>query len=380
MKTLTNLLLIPFIASSILSQSQQKRDELIIPMDVSSQRPIVEVTIGKEGPYKFIFDTGSSGNIIDSDLAGKLKLKIVGEDPLGTPGGPSKMVSKRVEASNINFAGINERFKTELNTIPLRQMLPADGIISPALFSDYLVTINYPESKLILTKGTLNADDKGVVSFKQEIRIINVQINVDGNAIEAHLDSGNPGFFAIPFDLKDKLTFKQEPVEDGMIQTPGAEFKKWMAQLDGYITVGDIVFKEPKVHLVEGFSVVNLGYGFLNETVTTIDRKSNLIQFSQSISRPQPKKPSGEGDNQYVGWYGGGVRQVIVEDGQLFIQRKGGPKLKLELINNDYYEMTFSMPAANELPKVRFERSADGQVTGLTFVFTDGREDFAKKD
>ena len=42
--------------------------------------------------------------------------------------------------------------------------------------------------------------------------------------------------------------------------------------------------------------------------------------------------------------------------------------------------MKFSMPTANELPDVRFERNSNQEITGITFVFSNGKEDFSKKD
>ena len=84
--------------------------------------------------------------------------------------------------------------------------------------------------------------------------------------------------------------------------------------------------------------------------------------------------------NEYTGWYGGKVRSVFLEDGQLYLKRVGGPKIKLEIIKKDYYKMKFSMPTANELPNVRFERDSSGEITGVTFVLSSGKEDFSKRD
>jgi len=50
------------------------------------------------------------------------------------------------------------------------------------------------------------------------------------------------------------------------------------------------------------------------------------------------------------------------------------------MIKKDYYKMKFSMPTANELPNVRFERDSSGEITGITFVLSNGQEDFSKKD
>ena len=62
------------------------------------------------------------------------------------------------------------------------------------------------------------------------------------------------------------------------------------------------------------------------------------------------------------------------------LQRGNGPILKLENIKKDYYQLTFPQPTANELAKVRFERDNFGKVSGFTFVFSDGREEFVEKD
>jgi hypothetical protein len=64
----------------------------------------------------------------------------------------------------------------------------------------------------------------------------------------------------------------------------------------------------------------------------------------------------------------------------MYLKRKEGPKIKLEPIKKDYYKMKFSMPTANELPDVRFERNSNQEITGITFVFSNGKEDFSKKD
>ncbi len=384
MKSIQAFIYFFLICGRMTCLGQTKSNEIIIPLDLSSQRPIVDVSLGNKGTYKFIFDTGSSGNIIDQDLANELNLKVVGEDTIGTPGGYLNMMSKRVEASKVLFASTDLKFDIKFNTMPLKQMVSVDGIISPVVFEDYLVTIDYQASKLRLTKGYLDTNDSSTLPFTQEARLINLQINVDGNILDTHLDSGNPGLFALPYDLKDKLSFKQFPVEDGIIRTPGAEFKKWKAQIDGEIIIGKVVFQDPMVELVEGFSVVNMGYDFINRVITTIDRQNGLIQFEPSLNATYNTMNSEPEEAQnavleYVGSYGG-IRNILIENGQLFIQRTGSPKLKLERIEKDYFKMTFPLPTANELPNIRFERNTDGTIHGLNFVFSDGREDFAKKD
>lgn len=353
-----------------------------IPLDLTTRRPILEVTIREKGPFRFIFDTGSSGNVIDQELARDLSLNVVGQDPLMTPGSSDKLMAPRVAVPDIGFMGVSFSQDTEMSVINLRGMLPIDGILSGEFFNDYMTTIDYPQSSLTLTKGELHEGEEGVVNYTPAAKTVNLNIEVSGQQIEAHFDSGNPGGFALPYSWIEKLNFDAEPKEDGIIKTPVASFKKWKAKLVGEIRIGNIVFENPDVALIENFEFVNLGYSVVKDLRVTTDRKNNLILFAKSAGQSAAldgNEVEVDSTNEFTGWYGGMVRKVFIEEGEMFLQRGNAPKLKLELIEKDHFKMTIGLPVANELPEVRFERSENGLVTGLTFVSRDG-EEFIRKD
>lgn len=355
------------------------RQKQVIPLDLSTNRPIVEVKINGQGPYTFIFDTGSSTNVIDNALAETLGLKVVGEDPLRSQGN-STLVSKRYEASDISIVGASFSKKGTLNAIALRSMLPVDGIIGGPFASDYLVTLDYPGSSLILEKAELNKNDAGVTEFLQKPRVINLHIDVNGLAVETHLDTGNPGGFSLPYALKDELKYKQKPVRDGEVRTPVATYKKWRAQLEGEIRVGEVVYKDPNISLIEGFEQANIGYGVIMDLQTIIDRKNHLIAFKKPGADLPITDDVGDEMTDYSGTYGDNMRKIFKEKGVLYIQRGSSPKLEMAFLEKDLYQITFPQPVRNELPKVRFERNEQGRVRGMTFLFKDGREEFTGKD
>ena len=49
-----------------------------------------------------------------------------------------------------------------------------------------------------------------------------------------------------------------------------------------------------------------------------------------------------------TGWYGGKVRRVFNENGQLYLQRGTASKLTLETISEDLYKMVFDVPVMHE--------------------------------
>ncbi|MEM7084550.1 MAG: retropepsin-like aspartic protease [Bacteroidota bacterium] len=356
--------------------------EINIPMDMSSHRPIIKIMIDGKGPYEFIFDTGSTTNIIDESLNNKLGLRVVGEDPLRTPGSSNSLVSQRVKAPKVNFPGTDISKDVEMNVIALRKMLPVDGIIGGFFFEDYLVTMDYPASQLILNIGALDKNDGDVFPFIQDARTLNLNIDVAGHKIEAHLDSGNPLTLTIPYSLKNKLSFKEAPQKGLPMRTPVASFETWEAQLSGSVTIGNAVIKDPKVRLAEGYEYVNVGYGVMNTLRITIDRKNSLIKFEkadvgskktpavvgQNVSQSSPHAGTFEGD-----------RKVWVNDaGKLVYQRTPAPiALEMVEVEKDLFEMKVpdGVRAPQEIPKVHFSRNEAQEVIALTLVYKDGRKD-----
>ena len=380
------ILLVILLPNYILSQDTEfnlVKKEVHIPIDLSTQRPIIALNINGKGPYKFIFDTGAGRNFIDEELSKELKLEVIGKDSIGSPGTNRQVMSNRVLVSQISITNALTSKGINMNTMPLRKMLPVDGVIGGFFFKNYLLSIDYPKSILKITQGELKKNADGVIPFSKDSRILSTEISIAGNRLEAHLDSGNSGNIDIPFSLKDKLEFVKEPIEDGIIRTSLASHKRWKATLKGDVVIGNMVYKSPEVNLIEGFEFVNLGFLFFNQSQITIDGLNNLLKIersSSSIREPEDLAATKVESNEYVGWYGGQVRRVFLEDGQMYLKRKEGPKIKLEPIKKDYYKMKFSMPTANELPDVRFERNSNQEITGITFVFSNGKEDFSKKD
>ena len=381
-----SILLVILLPNYILSQDTEfnlVKKEVHIPIDLSTQRPIIALNINGKGPYKFIFDTGAGRNFIDEELSKELKLEVIGKDSIGSPGTNRQVMSNRVLVSQISITNALKSKGINMNTMHLIKMLHVDGVIGGFFFKNYLLSIDYPKSILKITQGELKKNADGVIPFSKDSGILSTEISIAGNRLEAHLDSGNSGNIDIPFSLKDNLEFVKEPIEDGIIRTSLASHKRWKATLKGDVVIGNMVYKSPEVNLIEGFEFVNLGFLFFNQSQITIDGLNNLLKIersSSSIREPEDLAATKVESNEYVGWYGGQVRRVFLEDGQMYLKRKEGPKIKLEPIKKDYYKMKFSMPTANELPDVRFERNSNQEITGITFVFSNGKEDFSKKD
>jgi hypothetical protein len=159
------------------------------------------------------------------------------------------------------------------------------GIIGLSFFKNQIVTIDYQNRKLILQKGRLAANKNALVL--NESPILESNITVGTNVLPAHFDCGAPSFISIPAGMKDKCKFKTTPVLIGRARTVGGEMDILAAQLDGNITIGSIMLKDPKIELLTAdFPAVNIGYRFFSKYLVGIDYAKKLLIIKGS---PRPR-------------------------------------------------------------------------------------------
>ncbi len=251
-----------------------------IPFDITTGRPVIELMINGKGPYRFIFDTGASGSVIDDSVAQALGLEVKGEVRVGSPGTDKTTKANLV---NLNITLGSEHFENyQMVSMPgIKAKVNVDGIISYSMLSGFLLKIDYPNSKLEIYTDELEKSNS--ISYTSPDRIITIKINVDGNEIDCHLDTGSKFGFTLPSDIVSKLKLKYEPVEGPKKKTMNGEILTKQTQLDGSITFGGITFIDPEFDFTEQFSNFgNLGYQILKQLSVTIDQKNHLIKFERT--------------------------------------------------------------------------------------------------
>ena len=111
-----------------------------------------EVTINGQGPYRFLIDTGATQTVVSEKLATKLGLKKIATNIMHGVGGDGKLDSPIFRADSLKIGDVtvkNLPLGTLSNPI-LDQIL--DGIIGTPMLSDFVITIDYPRSRIELAK------------------------------------------------------------------------------------------------------------------------------------------------------------------------------------------------------------------------------------
>jgi hypothetical protein len=257
------------------------KDVIEIPFTMDRNLILIKASINNQPENTYIFDTGTGGVALNKTIVAKHKLSSNGVTRTGSPNGPAEGVEVRnidVPSLSINGFAVKNLKAFELEDQNIFSP-NAVGIIGISFFNGNLVTIDYKQSKLIVTKGFLNAADASV--FKIDVtQVIETDIKVNNQKLAAHIDSGGPEAMCFPLEWKDKLKLKSEPVFYAKARTPGGEIDIYKAQLEGTIEIGSIELKDPKITMVSGgFYSINIGYKFLKEYVITIDLVNGLMKI-----------------------------------------------------------------------------------------------------
>ena len=363
--------------SNPLEKNVNKRELITIPLDLSTKRPVLLVTINGKGPFKFIFDTGSLENVIDEDLAKSLGFKLDRQDTASSTGAADIILSNNMNHVTVKIPETNISEKVKMSSAALRKYYSVDGILSLAYFINYLVTIDYPNAQLILSSGELFNQDKDVISLAKSNGSVIFLITLNEIKVECHLNSGNTGWIDIPYSLKTFLGIKNEIIETGVNNMPVDSSRKWNGKLKGNIKIGNIKYDDPEIRLIEGVRFANIGFRFFNETKITIDNKNQLIKLEKGTPSVLNQNLITE-TNDYTGLYG--EIRILLVSRKMSLQKGSAPKTDLMEIRNDFYKLISEKPETNDILNIRFERDASNSISGMTIFFKDGREEYVKKD
>jgi hypothetical protein len=259
--------------------------ETSVPMHWFMNKPVVDVKINGKGPYRLFLDTGAQGSVLDQGLADELKLPVVGAARVSSPGGKG-LAAKQVRLDQVE---VGDAVLSEVPAVAFdRAFLDRGkdtprGVLSANMFPGFLVTLDYPQSRLLVRQGELPpADGARVFAYDADRPLPEIPLSVAGQKLNIHLDSGAPGGITLPLELADRLPLASTPVEIGRGQRVDQDVVIWGAKLNGKVKVGQYVLENPDLRFQDIRNVPGqLGYEFLKPFAVTLDSNNHRIQLEQ---------------------------------------------------------------------------------------------------
>ncbi len=340
-----------------------------VPMLFRGTMPVVEVTVNGQGKFLFAIDTGAQGMArVDSSLVERLGLQPVGKIKASDPSGRNAQTLDLVQLDSISIGSVQFRnVKAPSRNYNASAGLPhIDGVLGFDLFSEYLLTLDFPAKRVRLERGQLpRPDGVEVLGFERGNGIPTVEFSVGNIKVKAHIDSGNAvGGFVLPSSVVEKLPFASQPITVGRARTVSNEVEIKEVRLKDSLHLGRYVFLEPTVTFPALSEYANIGSKALSDFALTFDQKNNRLRITQKVNAGQAASSS---LSDYIGKYGQN-KMITVENGELHYQRIGGRGGRLNALSKDRFTL-------NNDAQFTFARDAKGNVTELLIEWSDGAKE-----
>lgn len=277
-----------FLVACVVSVTAQSQPVAVAPMQFRGLMPVIEVKLNGQGPFAFMIDTGAGMQAdIDTSVAVRLKLRSNGRAINGDPSGENDREVETTTIDSIAFAGAEFRNVTAV-VRPQRitkDYPDVDGILGFALFTDYLLTLDYRSMQVRLARGALPAaNGADILSFEIENRIPVIEVAIGKMRVRAHVDSGNlVAGFILPEELVEQLALLSPPVTIGRARSVSNQIEIKQAQLRDTIHIGHFDYPQATITF-PALSDTNVGLKVLSEFGLTFDQKNRRMKLERKVN------------------------------------------------------------------------------------------------
>jgi len=156
-----------------------------------------------------------------------------------------------------------------------------DGILGFALFTDYLLTLDYPAMQVRLARGVLPPAKGDILNFEIENRIPVIELAIGRIHVPAHIDSGNfVAGFILPEEIVEQLQLQSAAITVGGARSVTNRIQLKQVQLRDTIRLGRFEYPQPTIAF-PALSDTNIGFNVLRDFVITFDQKNRRMKLQR---------------------------------------------------------------------------------------------------
>ena len=238
--------------------------------DVSTGRPMVELTVNGKGPYPFILDTGSPILILRQKLFDELGLPVLGTTQVNSPMGGTPVEAQQVRVESIALGGATV---TDLDAIVLGfgGAELGMGVVGPAVFREHgPLTMDFHDNTLTLGGSAQPSGVETWLPFGASAPLLDIPLHFGELRIDGHIDTGSPDTLAVPSRYEEQLPLSGPVRTVGMARTVDAEFEIRAAPIEVAVHAGDARISLRQIQFAE-LPVANLGTAGLRGLTLHVD-------------------------------------------------------------------------------------------------------------
>ncbi len=229
-------------------------------MDMADGIPIIEAGVNGKGPFRFYLDTATPHTLLDRRFAEELGARAVG----GSDGSAPSVTVETLSIGNAAFSGVQARIVdlTDSGRSPDR----AVGVLGFRLFSECLLTLDYPEKRVIVERGQLLfPDGKEVLDLIIKDDSPFALLTLGPINLETCLDSGSTRSLVVPGKIGKRLGRAEESTDP----------------IASSATIGSHTIADPEVIVNDSVPHAVAGSEFLRSFSLTFDQKNRRLRIAQ---------------------------------------------------------------------------------------------------
>lgn len=284
-------LFLPVCALTLLSAcATTSTPKAIVPMDVSSGRPIVELMLNGDGPFPFVLDTGASAFVLRSSTVEQLQLTASGQSTISSPGGSPVPVNEvgvdDLSISDLSFGPVEAIYFEEGSMV---SQLGA-GVIGPVFLKDAGRTyLNFIDNELEIGGSFITPEDGKWIAFGESAPLLDVSLRFGDLDIPGRIDTGNPSIIAVPEHYAEELPLDSNVEVVGKARTVDREFEIRGAEMRYELQISDGVIPLENVRFFDR-QFANLGMGALHGLTLEIDWQNERYAVSGLANPKQHRR------------------------------------------------------------------------------------------
>lgn len=314
---------------------------VIVPAKTMSNYLVVETKWDKRGPYRFLIDTGASVTLISPELAARYVAK--NAPPTATPivrvksaSGDTALLSsttlRRLELGGARFENV-QALIYDCADVSAHLGVQIDGILGFPLFRETLLTLDYPNSRIVLQPRTAQPLVPGTpIAFNNDRKTPIIPLHLGGETFIALIDSGSDASLSLnPVGLHPE--FAAQPRPGATVSTLVGDREQRIGRLSQTLTIGDYPVEQPIVDLTD--DLTSVGGGLLKNFTVTFDQEHNRVTFYRETHAPvlpQPCRHSGLSFSKTPAYWrvasvvpGSPAAEAGVQNGDLVTRVNGEP-------------------------------------------------------
>lgn len=259
------------LQSPAAAQLEFTGDSVAVSSTFDGRHTFVKGQVGSFDDLDVIIDSGSGANLIDPAIAEANGFEVVDQMTVMS-GGTDPITADIVIVPEFIVGDMtlrNARFLA-LQLLPNMQ-----AILGMPAFNEHLLTYDPANDLIIVSGGTLSADDPEVVPFTRT-RSLQITADINGRTIPVTLDTGSSRGLFLPYHMRDSLRLASELQQLPDARLIGGTRSMWKATLDGTLRVAGLTYSDPEIEFMDPAATANIGGQILKDARLTIDQRSRL--------------------------------------------------------------------------------------------------------